>query len=672
MFAQHRLAIRLGIAATLVTLAGGASAQTAPPGGAIVTQERLLADFATPAAVPPTMRWLTDSRNVLLSFRDGGDSRIERMDVETGRRERLVEGSDPVPSPDGSAIAYLSGKGSARQLSIYTFADGKSRTIADIPGGTIGHTLGFAWSPDGKRIAYGFRAEKARKPAVVDPNAPSVVVVGEGGDIPPDTEVWVAELASGARRRMTSGAFLFSYPDWLDNSAFLFSEGGSVVYKGTSVTSRIAAVSTATAEVRTLLDKIGVQGLRAIVSPDRRQVAFRYDPNNNIFPFYYNIATVPAEGGPIKQLTRNLYIAGSPIWSGDSKRLYFLGKTGVFTQIYSVTTAGQVKQITNAPRNAANIAVSPSGDRLIWATEDAYGRSDVRVARSDGSGERVLADLAPKAKGLALGDVEELRWKSKDGLEISGLLIKPLGYQPGKRYPLLVNVHGGPQGGVYLWGEILLSSPLEWQMWAAKGYAVFVPDYRGSTVPGWDPVLKAREDQDANPRDMDDVMSGVDHVIAMGIADPDRLALLGHSAGSQLTNWMITHTSRFKVAVSYEGWAESYVGYGAGLRVGGNSSSEWYRKGKPWEVPENYRAHDAVNFVKGVTTPTMFISGDYGGENGVENLYNHEFMWTALKQQGVDTQMLIYRNEDHVIKRPVNQKDLLKRIVDWIDARIKP
>ncbi len=226
----------------------------------------------------------------------------------------------------------------------------------------------------------------------------------------------------------------------------------------------------------------------------------------------------------------------------------------------------------------------------------------------------------------ALGDVEEVRWKSHDGLEIHGLLIKPLGYEPGKKYPLLINVHGGPVGGVYLRGEILLTSPLEWQMWAAKGFVVFIPDYRTSEIPGWGPLLKARENQDFNERDMDDIMSGVDHIIQMGLVDPSKLALIGHSNGSYLTNWIITHTNRFKVAVSYEGVAEMYIAYGAGMRVGGNTFAEWMFKGKPWEVPQNYRKNSSIEYVKGVKTPTLFISGDYSGGSGVENLFHHEFM----------------------------------------------
>lgn len=638
-----------------------------------VTPELLLSDYASLSPKLSSLAWLPDSRHVIFAMARPAEAGakpktwIERMEVATGRRQSLVEGQSPRPSPDGSAIAYVSEGPNGKQLSVYRLQGGGIENVVALPASGAEH-LEFAWSPDSRQIAYAYRpaAPAAKKSAG---NLASAVVMGVE-DLPPDAELWVVEVATGQKRKLVSGAYRAANLSWLaDGSAIVLSSIRAAEYRDGKPVGAVLAVSTASGEVRRLVADGGVQRLRPIAAPVGGQIAFNYDPNNVSYPFYWNVATVPAAGGPVRQLTRDVYVVSAPIWSPDASRLYFTCKQAVFAQICSVTTDGAFRRLTSAPREAGSLAVAPSGKQMVWTTQDAAGRADVRVARTDGTGERVLLDLNPEAENLAVGEVREIRWKSRDGLEIPGLLIKPLGYDPARKYPLVVDVHGGPIGGVSLRAAILMSSPLEWQMWAAKGYAVLVPDYRSSAIPGWGALLESREKQDQNDRDMDDIMAGVDHVLELGIADPARLALIGHSNGSVLANWIITHSHRFKVAVSYEGIADWYHSYGSGMRVGGNAFAEWTFKGRPWDVPENYRKNSASEFVKGVTTPTLFISGDYGGGSGVENLYHLQFMYTALKQQNVDTQLIMYRGEGHVIQRPENQRDLLTRVLDWIESR---
>ncbi|MDT9600109.1 S9 family peptidase [Sphingosinicella rhizophila] len=682
---DRRALLLCGIASFLLACGGAIAgdcavqaASRAASGKIVITPERLLADYSTVSGNLPSAQWLPDARHLIFttaslgSSAAGGIPWIEKMEIATGKRVRLVRGLHPKVSPDGSALLFISGEGKERQLALYDIAGGGIRKLVPFPEGMIGVDQSFAWSPDSRRVAYGYRPAAPAKDISKDANGSSVLVVGSAGDVPLDSEIWILDVAGGSPRRLATDASMLNDAGWsADGKSLIFTSMGGFEYRNDNVTGKIFAISVASGEKTDLVTNGGVQALRPVVSPDGRQVAFTYDPNNLIYPYFWNIATIAPTGGPVRQLTRELFVASGPVWSPDNRNIYFTCKRAVFSQICAVDLAGKVRELTSAPRNASSIAVSPRGDRLAWTTQDAEGRVEIRAARTDGTGEKVLADFNPELANLALGDVEEISWKSRDGLRIPGLLIKPLGYQSGKKYKLLVDIHGGPVGGVALRGNILKSTPLEWQMWAAKGYAVLVPDYRGSTVPGWGPVLKARENQDYNARDMDDVMSGVDHVIALGIADPDKLAVIGHSAGSILTNWIVTHSGRFKVAVSYEGWVDMYHGYGSGLRVGGNSIAEWMYKGKPWEVPENYRKNSASGFVKGVTTPTMFIAGDYGGGSGVENLYHHEFMYSAWRQQNVDTQLLIYRGEGHVIQQPENQRDMMTRILDWIESRIE-
>jgi dipeptidyl aminopeptidase/acylaminoacyl peptidase len=341
-------------------------------------------------------------------------------------------------------------------------------------------------------------------------------------------------------------------------------------------------------------------------------------------------------------------------------------KAGAFSQIFFVTTKGEKKQITSSAANHRTISLSPNGRFLTWYEEDAQGRRRLAVSEADGRNEKTLLDFTPAYDNLALGNAREVRWKSKDGVEIAGILVEPPNYKPGKPYPLMVTIHGGPTGGTSIDCDTLCMGPLEAHMWATKGYLVLSPDYRSSGVYGWDKILSGRENQDFMARDFDDIMSGVDYLIRAGVVDGDRMVVGGHSYGSIMTNWIITHTNRFKVAVTYEGVSDFYLVYGSEYGVGGNTSVEWSFKGKPWDVPDHYFKNSCLYMMKGVKTPTLFVVGDgteYGGSYPAE----FEFMYTALKQQGVDTEMLLYKQEGHVVTRTENVRDLTQRTVKWVD-----
>ncbi|MEK7406339.1 MAG: S9 family peptidase [Acidobacteriota bacterium] len=685
-----------------------------------MTAEKLLADYSSLLARRPVARWLPDSKQVVFLFLDRGQPERERktevvtVDVDSARSVRFpVPGSSPRISPDGSMVAYLAGDKDQTQLWVMSARTGNTRPLtqpleglkaaghswsgdsrqiafltADKEGGqlwvvsveeqkprevtrVVGSpgTTELVWSPDSRWIAYTYRPPpKARESKAGDAKASSVVIVGEEGDVPRDSEIWLADLNSQSHRKLVSGPYAVQDLTWFpDGRSLLFTARVAFEYKNDRSLQDVRTVSVPEGKLRIVIKDSG-QTLRPSLSPDGRRIAFCYDRTNLVFPFFLNLATVPVQGESPRQLTRDIFVIPPIAWAPGANRLYFTGKPGAFTRIYSATPAGEVQQLIRTPGHASGITASPDSRSLAWTSQDAQGRAEIRVARSDGQGERVLFDLTSDLNLLALGQVEEVRWKSRDGLEIAGLFIRPVGYEAGRKYPLLVEVHGGPIGGVYLMGPILNSSPLEWHLWAGRGYAVFVPDYRSSAVYGWDHVVQARERQDANDRDFDDIMSGVDYVLNTGMVDAGRMALIGHSSGAALTNWIVTRTQRFRVAVSKEGWAESHLAYGTGSRVGGNSILEWYCKGKPWEVPQNYRKNSMIEDVNNIKTPMLFISGD---TNPAIALYHNEFLYSALKKQGVDTRFLVYRGEGHNILRPENQRDVLMRILDWVDSHLK-
>jgi dipeptidyl aminopeptidase/acylaminoacyl peptidase len=501
--------------------------------------------------------------------------------------------------------------------------------------------------------------------------APAVIVRGGPGDVPPDTQVWVADVPSGHARQVHAGPYQINTLKWHPaGSQLVIAAYNYLEYGDDESYGEVKSIAVESGEARTLVRDHGVQLLRPVPSPDGAHVAFTSFPENIPYPEFWHIAVVPANGGPVRHLTKDTFVDSAPVWAPDGSAIYFRAKIGAFTQICRVTLDGVMQQITTGPRSSSSPAISPDGRHLVWGTRDASGASDLRIARSDGSDERILEHPAPGLARLQLGAAEEFRWESRDGLQIAGFLVKPPNFRKDKRYPLLVDLHGGPVGGASLSGSLLISSPLEYHMWAARGFVVFAPDYRSSAVYGWDQILKARGAQDANERDFDDIMSGVDRLIALGLVDADRMAIVGHSYGAYLTNWVITQTTRFRAAVSYEGYADNYYVYGTQFTTGGNRVQEWLFKGKPWEVPENYRRSSPSEYVARIRTPTLFISGQSADAGGMA-LFHNEFMYTALRQQKIPARLLVYPGEGHVVRTPANMASLLHESIAWIETHLE-
>jgi dipeptidyl aminopeptidase/acylaminoacyl peptidase len=681
---------RAASAAVLALLAAG-SAAAAAEGGDAVTPELVVAfqtgdlnAYFSAANVSP--EWMPDSRRLVFSRPDPatpGRFWIESFDTETGRTTRLEEGSDPRPSPDGKAIAFMRGKGDERQIWRMS-ADGKNlRQVTHYAGGLGGWAFNVAWSPDAKRIAFSYApdiaATKARKEQAAakdgKPEEPksSVVVYGSQADLPLDSEIWTVDVANGVEKKIGSYQTMLFELSWFPDSKRLlvygFRHGTS--YRESKDESDVIVIDAATGARRNLVSA-GGEGLVGRVSPDARRIAFFYDADDVRYPDMYTVAVVPADGGTVRSLTTKLVSSGRPVWSPDGRTIYYVAHSGAFTQIFAISPdGGAPKAITTSAAMHRNAALSPDGKRLAWYEEAADGKARAVFAEVDGSNPRTVVNLTPQYDSLRLGEAKEVRWRSFDGLEIAGILVLPPGAAPGKPLPMVVELHGGPIGGESVTGQLICVGALERQIWAAKGYAVLAPDYRTSGVYGWDQILAGREKQNFMEMDFADIDSGVNAMVKAGIADPDRIVVGGHSYGAVETEWIITHSHRYKAAVAYEGGPDWYRAYGDLYSVGGNTTLTWQFRGRPWEVPENYFKNSALYMVKGITIPTLFIVGD-GADYGGSYASPYEYMYSALKQQGVETQMLRYKQEGHVVFKPENVRDLTTRIVAWVDGHLQP
>jgi dipeptidyl aminopeptidase/acylaminoacyl peptidase len=263
---------------------------------------------------------------------------------------------------------------------------------------------------------------------------------------------------------------------------------------------------------------------------------------------------------------------------------------------------------------------------------------------------------------LPLGKTEVIKWKSKDGLEIEGLLTYPVNYERGKKYPLILNIHGGPTG-VFEENFIGRSATHPVAVFAARGYAVLRPNPRGGGGYGKD--FRFGNYNDWGGKDYDDDQTGVDRVIEMGVADPDRLAIMGWSYGGYMTNWTITQTHRFKAAVSGAGLSNLWSFTGTADVMGFLPD---YFGGEPWQQFDNFQKHSPITYVKNVTTPTLVLHGE--SDIRVPTSQGYEF-YHSLKREGVIAKMVVYPRQPHGVREPKFVLDIMQRHVDWVDKYVR-
>src|SRR5438094_167930 len=405
----------------------------------------------------------------------------------------------------------------------------------------------------------------------------------------------------------------------------------------------------------------GVPETNARVSPDDSRVLFISQANAR-FDTYYNgrLFVVPAAGGPARVVageTESLDVDRAS-WSKDGKSIYFLANLGVHEEIFSVPAeGGKPTQLTDGRQNIG--AWSLAGDRLAMTISDSTSDEIWTMRVGDQKPSRLTHVFDYVTRDFKLGKQEAIQWKGADGMTVEGALTYPVDYQAGRRYPLAVMTHGGPQAAdKYSLG----STNYEFQVLAGKGYATLQPNYRGSTGYG-----------DAFLRDMVghyfqnahlDVMTGVDEMIRRGIADPDRMVKMGWSGGGHMTNKIITFTDRFKAASSGAGvaqWVSMYAQ--TDMRA---FRTPWFG-GTPWQknAPiEAYWNNSPLKDIANVKTPTIFFVGERDPRVPMPQSIE---MHRALKSNGVPTHLYVAPREPPVWAELRHQLFKLNTEIAWFE-----
>lgn len=569
--------------------------------------------------------------------------------------------TNPKWSPDGNWIAFTSNrKDNKNNIYLLNLNGGEAEPLTDVKTGVTN----FGWSPDGRSIVFRMADAKTDEEEKNDKAKNDFRWVDENLKMARLYLIAVQKDANGKRdpRKLTAENYNVDEFDWSpDGSRIVFGHTKTPIANDWT-TSDISILDVASGKVTPLANTPAAES-SPVFSPDGKSIAVLVSDNPPRWAQSGIIQIFPASGGAPKSVAASYDgqpgIAG---WSADSKRIYFGEPKGTGSQLYVVDVAGnRIEEIktTAAVYGAMNLNLPGTMFGFTRQTSDTPG--DVFVASVTDFAPIQITRVNGDVKLPALGRTEVVRWKSKDGKEIEGLLTYPVGYQAGRRVPLILNVHGGPAGvfqQTFLGGRGVY--PLA--TFAARGYAILRPNPRGSSGYGTD--FRRANIKDWGMGDYQDLMSGVDHVIAMGVADPDRLGVMGWSYGGFMTSWIVTQTKRFKAAsagapvtnlMSFNGTADipSFV--------------PDYFGAQSWEAIDIYQKHSPMFNVKGVSTPTMVQHGE--ADVRVPISQGYEF-YNALKTQGVPARMLVLPRQPHGPNEPKMQLAAMKANLEWFDKYI--
>lgn len=577
-----------------------------------------------------------------------------------GRRLASPHDSDAHPrwSADGRMLGFLSRRDGVAQIYVVSTPETAPRRLIESPT----DITEFQWSPDGRFIGY-LAADPNPEREAKRLRGDDAIVGGEGYS---STRLHIVSAGGGHARTLTTSARHVLSFDWApDGSKVVYAVQKSPqgrdafhvdIYEGDVTSGRETA----------LVVQPG-QDLAPAYSRDGRYVAF-YSQRGTLSYFgERQVGVVPTGGGTIRYITDQLdgdVFGGAAKfwWSGDSSKLIFGAGKGTNNYLFAVDPETRdSERLSYILTSTQAFSISGDGKRIAWIKSSASEPADVYLRDLDGGSEVRLSDVNPQVRDCPAVNARTVRWKSKDGLEIEGVLRLPFDYRPGTRVPLLVGLHGGPTGAALESFPVPRTYPT--QLFLQEGFAVFEPNFRGSINYG--PKFRLPTIEAQGFGDMDDIMTGIDMLVDQGIADPDRLGVMGWSYGGYLSAWIIAHSDRFKAA-SIGACSTDWVSWYAPSIANKESAPEvmWeYFGGAPWDRLDVYDRHSTRAFLKNIKTPSLVLHGEQDIDSGPE-------VYVALGDLNVPVSYVTYPREGHGIAEPVHQRDLMRRNLEWFEKWI--
>jgi dipeptidyl aminopeptidase/acylaminoacyl peptidase len=594
--------------------------------------------------------WLS---HIHLASADGSGSR------QLTRGEKSA--TSPKWSPDGNWLGFLSSRSGKTNVWRINPEGGEAEMLTDVKG-EVG---AFDWSPDGNSLALVMRDRKTDDEEKAEKEKRDWRTIDENVKM---SRLYVAPVEKGADGKrepklLTPGDSTVVDFDWSpDGKAIAFSHQKTpkVDYWPSG---DISVVTVADGSLRSLSATAAAE-TDPFYSPDGRWIAFTKGAEPTRWARHDRLHVVAASGGTPRALAETP--DGSPGligWSGDGRRIVAMETERVTGRLYAVPVDGGAPVTLDAGgQSIASATLNRAGTTLGLATADVDRAPEPFAAPlADRLALTRLATVQPALPAMP-GRTEVISWKSKDGREIDGLLTYPAAYKSGTRVPLVLNIHGGP-AGVFSRSFIGGASPYPLAAFAARGYAILRVNPRGSS--GYGVAFRQANLSDWGGGDYQDLMSGVDHVITMGVADGDRLGVMGWSYGGFMTSWVITQTTRFKAASA--GAAVTHLTSFTGTTDIPSFIPDYFN-GEFWDRGDAWRQHSPLMHVKAVKTPTLIQSGEADDRVPISQSYE---LYNALKRLGVTTKFTVYPRQPHGFVEPKMTLDAARANLEWFDRFVK-
>ena len=596
-----------------------------------------------------------------------------------GQRHRpLLSGADsyssPTWSPNGDRLAYVSSaEGRGPQIHVRWMDSGQTAMLTNLREGPGG----LAWSPDGTQLAFSMfvpaegttLASPPKAPEGAEWAAPAKVIDrlyyradGRGYLETGNTHIFVLSADGGTPRQLTSGDFNHGGSlSWApDGNTIAFSANRLDDYEYQPTQSEVWTVNVDDGALTQLTDRLGPDRSPSY-SPDGSTIVYLGYDDRKMGYHNSSVYLMDADGSNPRALTADFDRSVADVqWAGASNRLYVMYDDSGDRHIGTLSMNGNIESVASdvggasigRPYTSGGFSVADNGS-YAYTAGTPYRPADVAAGRRGRGAQKLTALNDDLFSHKDLGQVEELRWTSVGGLEIEGWIVTPPDFDSNKKYPLILEIHGGPftAYGPHFSAEV--------QLFAAAGYVVLYTNPRGSTSYGYDFANEIHHNYPG--QDYDDLIAGVDAAIARGYVDEDRLYVTGGSGGGVLTAWIVGKTDRFRAAVSAKpviNWISTVLTTDIGAFM-----PEYWFASQPWEDPDSYWERSPLSLVGNVTTPTMLLTGEQDHRTPIPE---SEQYYQALKLRKIDTALVRIPDASHGIAgRPSQLIAKVDNILAW-------
>ena len=657
-----------------VALGASGAAQTRTASGAAaptVDQILSLKRAASPELSP-------DGRRVAYTVRETNwddnayETQIWLADAAGGTARQLTNGKkssrSPAWSPDGSKLAFISDRTDKSQIYVISPSAGEAEALTSPEEGVNR----FEWSPDGRHIAYTATEPKSAALKEREKKYGEFQVVEQDYRM---TQLFVLDVATKATRALASGAFNVGSFQWSPDGTRIAFDHAANPAPGFRGTSDISIVTVADGAARKLVTQEGPDA-SPVWSPDGTRIAFETAMAN---PDYYysngRIAIVPAAGGTPTVLTA-AFDEDPSIVAWRPNGLFFSASRKTDSGLYKIDPDTKAITRLDAPGIpvAASFTASRDGSTVAFLGASATAMADVFVApvsslaganpaRAAGD-VRKLTDMNAQTAGWTTSTLEVVSWKSQDGASIEGVLHKPNGFDPSRKYPLLVVVHGGPTGVSRAIPFTSAIYPID--VWVPRGVLVLEPNYRGSA--GYGEKFRSLNVRNLGVGDAWDVVSGVDALVAKGIVDAARVGVMGWSQGGYISAFLATHdAARFKaisVGAGISDWTTYYVNTDI------TPFTRQYLKGTPWNDADIYAKTSPITYIRQAKTPTLIQHGATDQRVPLPNAFE---LYRGLLDNNVPAKLIVYQGFGgigHGPSKPKSHRATMEHNLEWFDQHL--